>query len=191
VQFVLAAALGFFLSAGIPIAYIALTQSAYGRLIVAWFRAMQRERNSHPYTLRDAGLYLFWLVSLGPAAVLTAITAWIKLRKQITRFPSVALAVTIPAIAQLALLGIYQDISFSPRYLLPALPGAIAIPAALMAEKSLLRTRPRVILSIASLLVPLLITAPLHGFRSCRPRLLLKVAIIVGLGLIASTENKT
>ena len=37
----------------------------------------------------------------------------------------------VPALAQLLLLAFYQDISFSPRYLLPALAASVALPAGL------------------------------------------------------------
>ena len=78
------------------------------------------------------GLYVAWLVALGPAALVAALVAWTRRARAsaVRRGVKRLFAVTVPASVQLALLGGYQDISYSPRYLLPALAGALCLPAA-------------------------------------------------------------
>jgi hypothetical protein len=60
---------------------------------------------------------------------------------------------------QLAMLAFYQDISYSPRYLLPALPGAIAIPASLGLDRWLRRSW-LYWGAVIALVAPVLVAAP-------------------------------
>lgn len=155
-----AMALGFALVAAGPVVFVAATQRGYGHLVAGWVRAMERERAAHPYRVQDLLAYAGWLVALGPAALVAGAVAWVRHGREIARRWTVSLAVAVPSLVQLALLGGYQDISFSPRYLLPALPGALAIPAGMVLERWMAGGRGRSTAVLAALLAPLVLAAP-------------------------------
>ncbi len=98
-----------------------------------WQSAMQRERAQHPYSLRDTAMYVVWLFALGPVALVAAIAQLRKwsVNRSTDRSLNALMIVVVAGVSvlELLLLGVYQDIGFSPRYLLPTLSGAIALPA--------------------------------------------------------------
>ncbi len=121
---------------------LALTASAALRVephwfghFAAWREAMRHERATQSYGLRDVGRYLAWLVALGPLALAAGLLAWWRARDELLALRGPLAAVCVPALAQLALLGGYQDIAYSPRYLLLAMPGALALPAAIALDR--------------------------------------------------------
>jgi hypothetical protein len=143
-----------------PLAYLARTQPAWWPSVRAWIGSMHREDASHQFGALDVGAYFAWLLSLGPATLVAAILGWTRRARTIASFPSVSLAVCVPSLVQLALLSRYPDIAFSPRYLLPALPGALAIPAAVAVEPILESRRHAAAVAVAMLLIPALVAAP-------------------------------
>jgi hypothetical protein len=153
--------LAFVLVAAAPIAYVLATQRGYVRTIVKWVAAMRRERAHNPYGVRDALFYLGWLASLGPLPFVAAVVAWARDRRDLATRWTLALAVTVPALVQLALLGGYQDIAYSPRYLLAALPGAVAIPGALVLDRWIAASRARATAVLAALVIPIAVSGPL------------------------------
>lgn len=158
-------ALGFVVMAAAPVLYVAVTQRGYAASVVGWVRAMERERAMHPYGLRDALAYLGWLLSLGPVVLAAALAAWVQYRRELLRWGRAIFAVTVPSLVQLILLGMYQDISFSPRYLLPALPGAVAIPGAMVLERWMGWSSVRRAAAVGMVAIPLVVSAPVVRAR--------------------------
>jgi 4-amino-4-deoxy-L-arabinose transferase-like glycosyltransferase len=126
---VVTASTGLILTAGLCLAWAA-RQPGWGESVVQWARAMQRERVEHAYGVRDFGAYLGWLVTLGPVAFAAALMGWIRARRVVLASGRAFAVVALGSLAQLLALGAYQDIAFSPRYLLGAMPGAVALVAA-------------------------------------------------------------
>jgi hypothetical protein len=149
------------LTLGAPVAWLVIHQPGYLDTIRGWFTAMAHERATHAYGPRDFAIYLGWLVSLGPLALVAAAWAW-------ARHPSAReklfLALCLPALVQLAALGFYQDISFSPRYLLTAFPCALALPAGLALDRWSNSRRHTTWLALC-LVAPALLAGPLLRSR--------------------------
>ncbi len=162
----LAATAGAVISTTAPVAFVLATQPGYPATVTAWFHAMARERVGHAWGARDAGMYLVWVLSLGPAAVAAAVALVTSPSRRALAPRGATLAtfaLCAPAAVQLLLLGGYQDIAYSPRYLLAAFPGAVALPAGLaLAQWS--RTRGRTLAAVLALALPALLAAPvLHA----------------------------
>jgi 4-amino-4-deoxy-L-arabinose transferase-like glycosyltransferase len=174
VRVAIAMTLGFGLVAAIT-AWLALRiEPDWFAHIRAWREAMRHERALHEHGLRDVAMYLAWVFALGPAAVIAAAIAWSRDRSLHEVRRSALAAVCVPSLAQLALLAAYQDIAYSPRYLLPALAGAIAIPAARWADAMLARTPPRAVsLALALVIAPAALAAPFLRAREAPLRTVL------------------
>lgn len=151
-----ALAAGFALGFAPPVLWAATHQVGYGAMIDTWLRGMRQERVAHPYTSQDLLAYLGWVLALGPVAAFAAAAQWLRAPGTLLRWRSPLMAVCAPSLLQLLLLAGYQDISYSPRYLLSALPGAIAIPGALALSGLVLRARGAL---VALLLIPLALGA--------------------------------
>jgi len=152
--------LGFVCAAGLPILYAYLTQADYLSSISRWLQGMAREREQQPYRATDFFFYLLWLVALGPATLLFALSAWTtELRRPIwTVTPLRAIAVV--SMIQLLLLAGYQDISYSPRYLLGTFPGALALPAGAALDRFSGESFRRSVAAFLLLALPFTIAAP-------------------------------
>ncbi len=148
---------GFVVGFAPPVLWAATHQVGYRAMLDTWLRGMREERGAHPYTLTDFAAFLRWLVALGPVTLVAAIAQWTRGPRVLLRGP--LLAVCAPAMVQLALLAGYQDISYSPRYLLSALPGALAIPAGVALAHVATTARRRALLALLMAL-PLLVGAP-------------------------------
>jgi hypothetical protein len=133
-------------------------------MIDTWLRGMRQERAQHPYTLTDFNAFLRWLLALGPLVSPIALLAWVRAPRRFGGWTSPLMAVCVPSLAQLAMLGAYQDISYSPRYLLPALPGALAIPAGVALGAWATTSARRVALGVL-FVAPLVVAAPLLRAR--------------------------
>lgn len=134
-----------------------------------WQAAMQREREQHPYALKDTLMYVGWLFALGPVALIAAGMQWKrwfaerKLQLQSTSTTDwVFAAIAMVSLAELLLLGVYQDIAFSPRYLLPALPGAVVLPAGTLLASRAKRTRTQAWLGALMVMIVLVTGAVLR-----------------------------
>lgn len=153
------------LAAGLALmAFVALRmEPAWLAHIRAWRAAMAHERATHAYSVRDFAMYFVWLATLGIAPALAAMRAWRTERETLFAPRESLAAICVPALAQLVLLAGYQDIAYSPRYLLPALAGAIALPAALTVDRWFdARDRgPRAMaLVLAAIILPAALAAP-------------------------------
>jgi hypothetical protein len=117
------------------VAGYALCDAGYVAAVHAWFAEMSRERAQHPYTLRDLALYLVWLAALGPVALAAAVASLSRTWRRMLPSSPVFLAVCAPSAVMLLALAGYQDIAFSPRYLVGVFPFAMAIPAARVLDR--------------------------------------------------------
>jgi hypothetical protein len=141
------------LVAGLSLVWAA-RQPGWAESVRAWAAAMRRERAEYPYSLRDFAMYLAWLLALGPVTFVAAIDGWVSMRAHLASHRRALLAVAGGSLAQLIALGAYQDIAFSPRYLLGAMPGAIALPAALsLARRASSTVRSALIVALMALIV--------------------------------------
>lgn len=156
---------GFAIVAAAPVLFVYITQRRYLQLIVGWLHAMRRERSAHPYAWSDLRAYAAWVLALGPCAVAAAIASWTSDWRSLVERRTVLFAVAAPALLQLLLLGGYQDISYSPRYLLPALAGALAIPGAIALDRWIGLSRTRLALAGAALVLPVIVGGPLVHAR--------------------------
>jgi hypothetical protein len=131
--------------------------------VTAWRAAMRAERLHHVYSWRDLATYLGWVLALGPAIAFTAASTLARFRAALS-IANPLTAIVVPASVQLAGLALYQDIAYSPRYLLPALAGAVAIPGSLGFEKWISsetsRSVRRTWVSVALLVLPIAVAAP-------------------------------
>lgn len=134
----------------------AARQPGWADTVRNWALAMRRERADHPYSLRDFAMYLAWIVALGPVALLAAIAGWASMRAHVRAHGRALLYVAAGSLAQLLALGAYQDIAFSPRYLLGAMPGAVALVAALSLDRWA-RTRARATGLVALMVLTVLV----------------------------------
>jgi hypothetical protein len=132
----------------------AARQPGWADTVRAWALAMRRERAEHPYSLRDFAMYLAWLLALGPVMLAAAIDGWASMRAHVRAHGRALLYVAAGSLAQLIALGAYQDIAFSPRYLLGAMPGALALTAALsLARRARTPARSAVAVALMALVV--------------------------------------
>lgn len=144
----------------LPVAWFATHQPGYAAQVRAWGAAMATERQQHPYGARDLAAAVGWLVAYGPVMLAAAAVAWRRDRARWWSPWRVAGAMVWPATVQLALLCFYQDISYSPRYLLSAVPGALAIPAGVVLARWL-RGR----WAWAAMVLPVLLAGPVLRAR--------------------------
>lgn len=149
--------------AAVPPVGFALTQRGYIAQVLSWPEHMARERAQNAYRLSDFWAFVLWLPTLGPVALIAGILAWARRETW-----SVALRpVTVPGVLQLSFLAFYQDISYSPRYLLPALVGALVLPASVLVDRwvkggsSPLRER----LIVALTVLPIVVSGPVLRAR--------------------------
>jgi hypothetical protein len=92
----------------------------------AWFSAMSSSVTTHPLALMDIGLACVWVLAAGPVPVVLGAIVLARRRAS----PPVY-KVALPALMATAALLFYPDGSFSPRYMLAAVPLAFFIPAAI------------------------------------------------------------
>ena len=112
-----------------PVGWFLATQRGYGAVVASWVGEMGRERAGHPYGWRDLGMFVVWSLTAGPTLWVALATRVREALQEIRNAPRTAMVVGVSAL-QYGALAFYQDIGFSPRYLLAALPGAIVLPAA-------------------------------------------------------------
>lgn len=125
-----AAIAGVAVSLGVVVAGFAHAQPSYADTLSAWSRAMAAERAQHAYGVQDFAMFWAWVSVAGLVPLLGLIGAvragW---RPRDLSRPLAALSVLSGL--QLCALAFYQDIGFSPRYLVGALPLGLMLPCAL------------------------------------------------------------
>ncbi len=166
------------LAGTVPVLWAYAHQSGYLEMIQAWRSSMAAHRLEKTYGVRDLGFAMVWTLALGPLAFVAAFVAWCREPRRLFCTPgTMAFVIVAPSIAQLIFFGGYLDISYSPRYLLAALPGALAIPAAMTFDRFAV-TRRQAIVAVLALAVPLIVATPivrtrqrgvLEGLQMLRP----------------------
>lgn len=143
--------LGAIPSGALGVVWALATQADYIARIRSWFVAMGAERRQHPLGPLSLAFWAAWMVALGPVALVGTLRFW----RDALRAPRPSRALLLCAGtggAQLLALSLYQDIAFSPRYLLAAFPTGLAVPAALALAPTLRSPRRRAALLLALLL---------------------------------------
>lgn len=114
----------------LPVAWIALHQRSYLASLGDWSRSMAGERAQHTYGARDLAMFVVWIVASGLAPLAASLGAFAKGWRPGTPARPLLAFVSLSTL-QLAALAFYQDIAFSPRYLLGALPVGLILPCAI------------------------------------------------------------
>lgn len=156
----LAAVIGGAVSFAAPVLWFVATQRGYAESVASWSREMARERSGHPYGWRDLGMFALWSLATGPALWVGIVWRWREVIARVRTSPQ-AVAVVGVSVVQYAALAFYQDIAFSPRYLLAALPCAVVLPAAWSFEEAGRARRAALALSV----VVAVAAAPLLRWR--------------------------
>ncbi len=148
-----------------PVAWAAATESGYVGTVRAWLVFVAQERARKPYRWQDAAVFAAWVLALGPVVAVAAARVWTRAAFGLWRVRSALFAIAVPALVQLLWLSAYQDIAYSPRYLLSALPGALAIPGALGLDAWIGGSRRRIAAVAAAFVLPILVAAPILQWR--------------------------
>jgi len=123
---------GFALTAGALLLAAWASNPDYPASIARWVRGMAAERRELRPVGEAAARYPLWLVALSPVALAAALAWWTRPRDRWWPF-------VVPASLGLLALSRYQDIAFSPRYLLTEFVVATTLPAAAWLDRALPR----------------------------------------------------
>jgi hypothetical protein len=123
---------GFALVAAAVLALAWSTNPDYPASIARWARGMAAERHEARVPGEATARYAVWLVALSPVALGAALAWWVRRRD--AWWP-----LLVPATIGLVALSRYQDIAFSPRYLLTEFVVATTLPAAAWLDRALPR----------------------------------------------------
>ena len=148
-----------------PMLFVWLTDPGYFGTIQTWLLGMARDRAASTFGFRDAPLFALWIAALGPVVAYAAVSAWGR-RGPMWRAGGALFAVAAPSLVQLGLAPVVRGISYSPRFLLAALPGAIAIPGAWAIDRWIGGSRLRFAAATVGIAFPLVVAAPVLRSRS-------------------------
>jgi hypothetical protein len=158
----------------IPIVVALVMQPGYIAMVRGWMAGMQEDRARMTYRWRDVAIHLGWILSLGPVVALAAVRALTRWPSPVWRARTVLFAVAVPALAQLLWMGAFRGLAYSPRLLLSAFPGALAIPGAIVLDDWIRRSPARLAAVLCALMLPLIIAAPILQARSAPVESLLR-----------------
>jgi hypothetical protein len=99
-----------------------LTDPSYLPTIRGWLRFMREEKLRHPLALVNLPIWVAWLVAIQPVALGPALRGAAGLWRRRRELPAAATLAGISIVVLLSLV-FYQDLLYSPRYLLVGLPG--------------------------------------------------------------------
>jgi hypothetical protein len=150
----------------VPMLVIWLTEPGYSSTIRTWLLGMAHDRAAMTFGWRDAGLFALWILSLGPVVAVAAAFAWGRPTSPVWRAGGALFAISAPALVQLAVTIAFRGISYSPRFMLPAFPGAIAIPGAWAIDRWIGRSRRHFVAACLLIVMPLIVAAPIVGGQS-------------------------
>ena len=143
-----------------PMLVIWLTEPGYVSTIRTWLLGMAHDRAAMTFGWRDGGLFVLWILSLGPAVAIAAAIAWCRPSSPMWRAGGALFAISVPALAQLAVTVAFRGISYSPRFMLPAFPCAVAIPGAWAIDRWIGRSRRHFVAACLLIVLPLVVGAP-------------------------------
>jgi hypothetical protein len=149
----------------IPMLFVWLTEPGYVGTIRTWLLGMARDRAVGAFGWGDAPLFALWIAALGPVVAFAAVSAWGR-RGPMWRAGGALFAVAAPALVQLGLAPVFRGIIYSPRFLLAALPGAIAIPGGWAIDRWVGVSRIRFAAATIAIALPLVVAAPVLRVRS-------------------------
>jgi hypothetical protein len=92
--------------------------------LLHWVTAMSQSAGARPVSAESVGLSIVWMLAAGPVPVVAGIFALVRNPNRRMLF------VAVPAAFATVALLFYPDGSFSPRYMLAAVPVAFFVPAA-------------------------------------------------------------
>jgi len=150
----------------LPMEYVWLTQPGYASTVRTWLQGMAHDRALMTFGWSDAGLFLLWILSLGPVVVVAGVSAWTRRSSPVWRIGAALFAVSAPALVQLFVAATFRGINYSPRFLLPAFPGALAIPGAWALDRAVGRSRNQFIAACVMIVFPLVAAAPIVRGRT-------------------------
>ena len=142
---------GFGATAGALLLLARATNPDYPASILRWVRGMAAERHEARVPGEALSRYALWLVALSPVALAATVAWWARPRER--WWPMI-----VPASLGLLALSRYQDIAFSPRYLLTEFVLATTLPAAAWLDRTLARRAAHL-----AWLLPSLVILPLAG----------------------------
>jgi hypothetical protein len=148
-----------------PMLFVWLTEPGYLGTIQTWLVGMARDRAAASFGWHDAPLFALWIAALGPVIAYAAVSAWGR-RGPMWRSGGALFAVAAPSLVQLGLAPVVRGISYSPRFLLPTLPGALAIPGSWAIDRWIGASRLRFAAATVGIAFPLVVAAPLLRARS-------------------------
>jgi hypothetical protein len=142
-----------------PMLLVWLNEPDYLGTIQTWLIGMARDRAATTFGWRDAPLFALWIAALGPVVAYAAVSAWGR-RGPMWRAGGALFAVAAPSLVQLGLAPVVRGISYSPRFLLATLPGAVAIPGAWALDRWIGGSRLRFAAATVGIAFPLVVAAP-------------------------------
>lgn len=160
-----AAGAGFAIAVALPLAYVSATQPGYADTIRTWLAGLAHDRALKTFGWRDVGIYVGWLLSLGPIVAPAALTTLVRPSSDVWTPRSVLLAVALPSLLVLAGSARLLGIAYSPRFLVAGLAGGLAIPGAIALDRWAGASRARYAAVIATIALPLIIAVPIVRTR--------------------------
>ncbi len=124
IRLLLSAGVATVLCVVVPMVWAWTVQPGYTETIVNWRAGMAHDRALQQWGARELGLIAGWLVALSPVGVM--LTMWSVRMREGAWWSTLVL----PSWLVLAVMASYHGVTYSPRYLLIALPTAVALPAA-------------------------------------------------------------
>ncbi len=136
----------------LPVAWIALHQRSYLASLGDWGRSMAGERAQHTYGARDFAMFVVWIAASGLAPLAGLVGALARGWRPTTPSRPLLAFVGLSGL-QLAALAFYQDIAFSPRYLLGALPVGLVLPCAIALDAAWAMRRLRIAVLVSAVAI--------------------------------------
>lgn len=149
-----------------PLVFVLATQPGYLDTIRHWLDGIRADRALKTYGWRDLAIYVVWLLSLGPVIVFAAVRHLASRLLNVRGARAPLAAIVLASVVQLAWMATLRGVGYSPRFLVQALPGAIALPGAMAIDRWIGRSHGRLIAATLAIALPVLVAAPIVRARS-------------------------